>query len=79
MHEHFEVRINARRVAVPYGCNAAAALIIAGAWRRSVQGEARAPVCGMGICFECCAKVNGAQHVRTCQVTCEPGMTIDTE
>jgi sarcosine oxidase subunit alpha len=74
-----EVFINGRPVAVIAGSTAAAALIIARAWRKSVQGEARAPVCGMGICFECRARVNGEPQVRTCQVVCTPGMAIDTE
>ncbi len=79
MHEQFDVVVNGRLVTVSAGCSAAAALVIAGAWRSSVQGEARAPVCGMGVCFECRARVNGEPHVRTCQVLCRPGMAIDSE
>lgn len=79
MSERFEVLINGRPVSVFAGSTAAAALMIAGAWRKSVHGEVRAPVCGMGICFECRARVNGESHVKTCQILCTPGMTIDTE
>lgn len=36
--------------------------------RRSVSGEPRGPLCGMGICFECRATVSGVPHRRTCQI-----------
>ncbi len=35
--------------------------------RRSVTDEPRGPLCGMGICFECRARVDGVEHQRTCQ------------
>ena len=79
MSESFDVFINGRPVSVSAGFTAAAALMIARAWRESVQGEARAPLCGMGICFECRARVDGEPHVKTCQILCMPGMAIDTE
>jgi hypothetical protein len=47
--------------------------------RKSVTGEARTALCGMGICFECRATVNGAQHTRTCQLICQDGMVVETE
>ena len=46
--------------------------------RRSVTGEERAALCGMGICFECRVTVNGRAHVRSCQTVCQPGMVIVT-
>ena len=81
MRDHFEVTVNGRPVEVAPGTTAAAAVYHAGfaACRISVLGEPRAPVCGMGICFECRATVNGAPQVRTCQVLCEPGMAITTD
>jgi sarcosine oxidase subunit alpha len=45
---------------------------------RSVSGEPRAPLCGMGICMECRATVDGVAHVRTCQVTVKDGMRVMT-
>lgn len=36
--------------------------------RLSVTGEPRGPLCGMGICFECRATIDGKPHVRTCQM-----------
>lgn len=75
------VRINGRQITVPEGTLIAAAIARAGQdWcRHSVRGESRGPLCGMGICFECRATVNGVVHVRTCQRLCEPGMEITTD
>jgi aerobic-type carbon monoxide dehydrogenase small subunit (CoxS/CutS family) len=80
MHEALTVFVNGRAVKVPAGSTAVAALTLAGldAARQSVSGTPRGPLCGMGICFECCALVNG-QRQRTCQVICEQGMEIRTD
>lgn len=47
-------------------------------FRHSVSGEARAPVCGMGVCHECRATVDGEPHVRTCMILCREGMEVET-
>jgi D-hydroxyproline dehydrogenase subunit gamma len=75
------VKVNGRPVEVPEGAMASAAVAISGAlfFRRSVSGEPRAPLCGMGICFECRVTVNGRPHVRACQVPCKPGMEVQTD
>jgi D-hydroxyproline dehydrogenase subunit gamma len=79
MSDRFEVRINGAPVSVEAGCSVAAAIVIANfACRTSVNGESRGPLCGMGICFECRATVNGAPHTRTCQLLCESSMDIRT-
>lgn len=74
------VRINGRAVTVPAGTVAAAAITLAGvtSFRTSVQGQPRGPICGMGICMECRATVNGQPLRRTCLIVCEPGMEIET-
>lgn len=79
MHE-IQLTINGLPVRVPLGSVVAAALAQAGAtsFRRSVSGEARAPLCGMGICFECRVTVNGQAHVLGCQTLCEEGMEVST-
>jgi hypothetical protein len=57
-----------------------AALLKAGVpCRRSVTGESRTALCGMGICFECRATVNGELHRRTCQLICREGMVVESE
>jgi len=56
------------------------AMVMAGQpCRSSVIGEPRGPLCGMGICFECRAVVNGTAHSRTCQLLCEPDMEVKTD
>lgn len=72
--------LNGREVTVPEGASVAAALLAHGACSRiSVKGEKRQPLCGMGICFECRASVDGRAHQLTCQLVCEPGMVVVTE
>jgi hypothetical protein len=48
-------------------------------FRRSVSGMPRGPLCGMGICFECRALVDGRVLVRTCLVPCRDGMEVCTD
>jgi hypothetical protein len=49
------------------------------AFRRSVTGEARAPLCGMGICFECRVTINGQAHSRSCQIPVADGQNVITD
>jgi D-hydroxyproline dehydrogenase subunit gamma len=73
------LNINGSPVSVAQGTSVAAALLQAGvATRTSVSNEPRSPLCAMGVCMECCATVNGIQHVRTCQVIAQPGMEVLT-
>jgi predicted molibdopterin-dependent oxidoreductase YjgC len=77
-----EVRltVNGREVRVPAGTIVAAAIANAGVgvYRRSVRGEPRAPLCGMGVCFECRVTINGRAHCLSCQAVCEEGMRVVT-
>lgn len=70
--------INGQAVSVPTGCSVAAALAIAGngVARTSVSGEARAPLCGMGICQECRVSINGVRRL-ACQTTCSANMRVE--
>jgi len=80
MHEAVTVHVNGRAIEVPFGSTVAAAVAMASvdAPRRSVTGTPRGPLCGMGICFECCAIIDG-RRVRTCQTLCQSGMEIRTD
>ena len=64
---------------VPAGTSVAAALAQQppGTTRTSVTGEARAPLCGMGVCHECRVLINGRERL-ACQTVCEDGMHITT-
>jgi NADPH-dependent 2,4-dienoyl-CoA reductase/sulfur reductase-like enzyme len=44
--------------------------------RRSVAGEGRGPLCGMGTCFECRVTLDGAPHVRSCLTPLRAGMDV---
>ena len=80
MPREFTVRVNGATVSVPAGATVAVAMVMAGQpCRSSVIGEPRGPLCGMGICFECRAVVNGIPHSRTCQLLCEPNMEVKTD
>ena len=80
MPELLRLHIDGKDVQVPRGSTVAAAILTSGtsAFRRSVSGEARGPVCGMGICFECRVTINGVAHCRSCQVVCEDAMDVRT-
>ncbi len=74
------VTINGRRVDVEPGTTVAAAVMRGQAgFRRSVTGELRGPLCGMGICMECRVTLNGRPHERSCQLLCAEGMEIATD
>jgi D-hydroxyproline dehydrogenase subunit gamma len=81
MGDQIQVRVNGKVVAVRAGTIVAAAVARAGEtrFRRSVKGEARGPLCGMGICMECRVTVNGQAHCRSCQTLCEEGMEVRTD
>jgi D-hydroxyproline dehydrogenase subunit gamma len=57
----------------------AVAMAGVGGYRRSVSGEVRGPLCGMGICFECRVTIDGRAHCRSCQVVCRAGMEVRTD
>ena len=80
MPERIIVNVNGKQIAVPAEATVAVAMLQAGAaCRQSVSGERRGPLCGMGICFECRAVINGKPHCRSCQVLCRAGMEIRTD
>jgi sarcosine oxidase subunit alpha len=80
MPEALEISINGKSVSVPAGSSVASALFAAGQtrFRTSVSGEPRAPLCGMGICFECRVTIDDEPHCRSCQIQVRPGMRITT-
>lgn len=42
----------------------------------AVSGEPRAPLCLMGVCFECLVEVDGMQNVQACMVEVRDGMQV---
>ncbi len=81
MPDPIRLRVNGNAVSVAAGTVVAAAVAQSGQarFRRSVGGEARGPLCGMGICMECRVTINGQTHCRSCQTLCEEGMEVRTD
>lgn len=80
MADLVSVFINGNSVKVPQGTSVAAAIFQASetTFHRSVSGEPRAALCGMGICFECRLTIDGRANVKSCQVSVADGMRIET-
>ena len=80
MPEKVTLTVNGAAVSVQLGSAVAVAMAIAGqACRTSVAGEARGPLCGMGICYECRVVIDGVPHCRSCQTLCKAGMDVRTD
>ncbi|GAA0716492.1 (2Fe-2S)-binding protein [Dokdonella soli] len=72
--------VNGQPVEVPAGASVAAAVAhVTLQFRRAVHGEPRAPLCGMGVCFECRVQVDGVAHVRACMTPARDGMRVQTD
>ena len=81
MPETVALIVNGISVTVPAGSMVSAAVMKTGvtAFRRSVTGEARGPLCGMGICYDCQVTIDGEAHCRSCQTPCQNGMEVRTD
>lgn len=81
MPKAFSVTVNGAQVGVTEDMTALAAILLSGATtlRRSVSGEPRGALCGMGVCFECRVTINGERHCRSCQIRCAQAMDIRTD
>lgn len=81
MPETVTLEVDGVSVTMPAGSMVAAAVLKSGkhAFRRSATGEARGPLCGMGICFECRVTIDGVAHCRSCLTVCENAMDVRTD
>lgn len=72
--------VDGRSLEVAADISVAVALLENGvrAFRRSVTGEERAPLCGMGVCHECRVTIGGIAHRRACLVPVSDGLEIST-
>jgi predicted molibdopterin-dependent oxidoreductase YjgC len=79
--ERVKISVDGADVMVHAGTSVAAAVLSSGVvrFRRSVMGEARSALCGMGICFECRVTIDGKPHARSCQIICSDGMVVRTD
>ena len=74
------IDVDGRDVRALAGMSVAAALLDAGVagFRRSIGGEPRGPLCGMGTCFECRVTIDGVAHRRSCLTLVADGMRVGT-
>lgn len=81
MPDECRLRINGRDAVVAAGSSVIAAIMAAGTYatRRSVGGEPRGPVCGMGVCQECRVTIDGVPHRRACMEIVSDGMDVRTD
>lgn len=79
-NQYVQLTVNGQTIHVPAGSVVATAIaqVPHDAYRHSAQGEARAPLCGMGICYECRVTINQQPHCLSCQTLCEEGMVVTT-
>ena len=80
MDETVSVTVDGVPLVVPAFTTVAAALAMRAIvpTRRSVHGEPRAALCGMGVCHECRVTIDGRAHVLGCQTLCREGLSIET-
>ena len=69
---------------VPFtgGQSVGAALIAAGVTsvrRTRRQGRPRGLFCGIGVCFDCLLRIDGAPNQRACLVAAGPDMVVQTQ
>jgi D-hydroxyproline dehydrogenase subunit gamma len=80
MPETVRIHLNGRPLEVRAGSTLAAALYAAEqfTFRKSVAGQPRGALCGMGICFECRVTLDQQPNCRSCQVLVRDGMVVET-
>jgi predicted molibdopterin-dependent oxidoreductase YjgC len=74
-----ELSIDGQTLRVVDGTTVAAALMTVGdqCSRTAINGQRRAPLCGMGICQECRVDIDGLRRL-ACQTVCRDGMRVET-
>lgn len=76
------ITVDGTELRVPASRTIAAALMLdldRSAWRRTRQaGEPRGLFCGIGICYDCLATIDGRTSVRACMVEVAEGMDVRT-
>lgn len=73
------IHINGREAWTYPGETVATALLAAGVsvFRRSHGHAAHAPVCNMGVCFECLVTIDGCGSIRSCMTLATEDMRIE--
>lgn len=77
--QNVRIHVEGRELHVREGQTLATALLGAGVVplrRSAVSGAPRAPLCLMGVCFDCLVEVDGVQNVQSCLVEVRDGMQV---
>ena len=74
----FEFDFEGRSVKARKGQSIAEALLENGVttFRKTRHGEDRGVFCGVGVCFECRAIIDGKPNTRTCMTPVAPGCKV---
>ena len=73
------IHVEGRDVTAQEGQTLASALLGAGVVpfrRTAVSGSPRAPLCLMGVCFDCLVEIDGVGNRQACMVAAAEGMEI---
>ncbi len=76
------VNIEGSEVSVPQNCSVASAVLASGFGHTRttpVSNSPRAPLCMMGVCYECLMIIDGQANRRACQETVREGMHIERQ
>lgn len=81
--DHARIIVDDVPLSVPVRRTVAAALMLEGrqaGWRVTrLAGAERGLFCGIGVCYDCLATVDGRPGLRTCLVQVADGMDVRTE
>lgn len=73
------LHLEGQPISARQGDTLAIALLNAGVVRlrqTAISGQARAPLCLMGVCFDCLVEVDGRQNVQSCMTEVCDGMQV---
>jgi predicted molibdopterin-dependent oxidoreductase YjgC len=73
------LHVQGQPITARVGDTLAMALLNAGvvAFRQTpVSSQPRAPLCLMGVCFDCLVEVDGQQNVQSCMIEVSEGMQV---
>jgi len=72
------LQVDGVTVEAPAGASVAAAIAqVTMRFGLRPDGGARAPLCGMGVCFECRVRIDGVDHQRACMTVVREGMRVE--
>lgn len=73
--ERIEIEVDGAELEVLSGTTVASAIL----GRRDLGAMPWRPLCGMGICWGCRARIDGLWHRRSCLVEARDGMQVVTD